>query len=58
MDYIKVVFEKVGPAYQEVENGTVLRYLDMSGNQMFEQPPVDDGCAVVDDNPPREAWMQ
>lgn len=52
MVYVKVEFEKAGIAYQEVDyRGAVRRYLDENGVELFEFPPSDDGCRVLEAEP-------
>lgn len=58
MRYVKVLFDDGVSAFQEVDPwGTVKQYLNAAGELLFEQPPINVGCAVVDENPPLEAWM-
>lgn len=58
MDYIQVLFEKSGEAYQEVSFGCVQRYLDRTGVELFVQPPESEWCRVTDGNPPLLDWMK
>lgn len=55
--YIKVAFDTLGEAYQEVEAGEVLRYLDGDGVEMFITPPAGEGSRVIDARPAFEKWM-
>lgn len=58
MRYVKVEFADGIVAYQEIDAwGVVERYLDVLGNLIFEQPPLNVGCVVIDADPPREPWM-
>ena len=45
-----------GLFYQEVLNGTVIRYADLDGNTL--EPEGAYGSYVVDANPPRPSWAQ
>lgn len=56
--YVVVEFEVGGRVYQEALDGTVTRYLDVDGNELFTTPPVGDLCAVVDPEPARLPWMR
>lgn len=56
--YIKVEFTKAGSCYQEVDRGYTLRYVDDQGNELFEQPPVNDDCRVTVAEPvPTDAML-
>lgn len=55
--YIKVTFDTLGEAYQEILAGEVVRYLDASGTEMFLMPPAGEGSRVIDANPASEEWM-
>jgi hypothetical protein len=52
MNYIKVQFETLGTAYQEVdERGHVVRYLSPKGREMFKTAPLGEGSCVFDAHP-------
>jgi len=55
--YILIEIENIGLAYQEVANGTVTRYLDTDGVEMFAVVPTGHGSTVIDANPPLLSWM-
>lgn len=60
MDCVKVRFshdEVSFEAFQEVEQGVVVRYCDEHGETMFIDPP-ECSAEVVDATPVRLAWMQ
>lgn len=44
-------------AFQEIQDGQVVRYCDMGGTTLFVLPPIGDGGAIVDLNPTRLPWM-
>lgn len=48
MEYNKVEFSKTGVAYQEIDQGKVVRYVDESGSELFVSPPEGEGCKVVE----------
>lgn len=58
MSYVKVEFEDGIVAFQQIDAwGCVEQYLDILGNHIFDQPPLNVGCVVIDANPPLEPWM-
>lgn len=57
MNYILLDFGDFR-AYQEVNNGNVVRYVFEDGSFAFDMPPIGDGGQVIDANPPRLDWMQ
>lgn len=56
MRYILITIDTLGPAYQEVLNGSVVRYTDLDGATLFDTVPNGLGSEVLDDNPPTPVW--
>ena len=56
MDYILLDFG-VFTAYQEINNGSVVRYVYTDGTLAFDRPPTGNGGTVIDANPARLDWM-
>lgn len=56
MDYILLDFGDF-QGYQEIQNGNVIRYVDLQGSELFVLPPVGNGGSVIDATPPRQDWM-
>lgn len=56
MQYILIDIDTLGAAYQEVLNGSVVRYTDMDGATLFDVVPSGLGSRVLDATPPAPAW--
>ena len=55
-EYILCQFEYgyEGQLYQEINNGSVIRLIDLDGNTL--ELTEEYGYFVIDDNPPRPIW--
>lgn len=56
MRYVLIDIDTLGLAYQEIANGSVVRYADLLGATLFAAIPAGLGSAVVDANPTEPAW--
>lgn len=56
MQYILVDIDSFGLAYQVVQYGRVVRYVDLNGVLLFDAVPTGHSSSVVDANPPTPAW--
>jgi hypothetical protein len=56
MQYILILIHSMGEAYQVVQNGCVIRYVDLTGNFLFEAVPTGISSEVIDANPPIPSW--
>jgi hypothetical protein len=56
MQYVKIDVDGV-VAYQEIDNGSVVRYCDENGATLADFPPVGNGGNPLDAEPPRLDWM-
>ena len=56
MEYILLDFGTF-QGYQEIQSGSVLRYVGLDGAELFIMPPIGNGGSVIDVNPPRQDWM-
>lgn len=50
-ELIKVEFEKSGIAYQMIEHGHVMGYVNEKGDGLEGFPPIGEGCCVVECDP-------
>ena len=53
MTYVQVLFDSGLQAYQEIDNGVVVRYLDLAGNELFKEPT--EGSVAVELTP--QEWF-
>lgn len=53
MIYVQVLFDSGLMAYQEIDGGVVVRYLDVQGNELFKEPT--EGSVVVEMTP--QEWF-
>jgi hypothetical protein len=56
MQYILVMLYGVGQAYQVIQHGSVVRYVDPDGAYLFDSVPTGIASDVVDANPPTPSW--
>ena len=56
MYYILIDIEGIGPAYQVVQHGNVVRYVDLDGVILFNAVPTGHSSSVVDATPATPAW--
>lgn len=56
VEYVKVEFDSLGAAYQEIDAGSVQRYRSLDGVELFVTPPIGQGCRVVDARPLLPEW--
>jgi len=56
MQYVLIEIDSVGPAYQEIMHGSVVRYADMDGVTLFATVPNGLGSRVIDASPAVPAW--
>lgn len=57
MDYIKIMVEGEGEAYQEVQDGQVKSYRALDGTVLYDMIPTGVSSWVIDPNPTRLDWM-
>lgn len=55
--YIKLKLDDEIVVYQQINENSVVQYLDQNGNYLYDTIPVGIGSTIMDANPPTETWM-